>query len=334
MPTASTARIQYEESQTAVAITELTNQGDNLDFRSADELWSAAEGFEPTVTPNGLYDGGRITVAASGSNDVVDISQARVYIAGVLTTISASVDEAIARPTLSHIKYSIQMTSGGAFSVVAGAEHTAFSDTRGANGGPPYVLVDSTELGQIHLSSATPAAITATEIKQVVGTHTERFDRPTWSVKHANVSSGILGYAGILFNSALPLIHTGDVPKDVYASWYTPEFAEINRAYDWVPPSTSVSVNSTQVYNEVVGEVSESIGAGSFTALMDTNISDPILAKTGKTIWFKYWQNRLNTTVYQICQGRLGDTRANPAGANINASFTLGAETKALDIYA
>lgn len=333
MPNASKARIQYEEAQTPVSIAELTNQGDNLDFRSTDELWSAAEDYPPVVTPNGLYDGGRITVAASGSNDVVDISEARVYIAGVLTTISASVDEAIARPTATHIKYSIQMTAGGAFSVVAGAEHTAFSDTRGANGGPPYVLVDSTELGQVHLSSSTPAAIIATEIKQD-GSYTERFDSPTWNVKYANAANGILGYAGILFNSALPLIHTGDVPKDVYASWHTPEFAEVPRAYDWVPPGTSVSVNSTQVYNETVGDVSESIGAGGFSALMVTNIADPILRKSGQTIWFKYWQNRLTTTIYQLCQGRLGDTRANPASANVNATFVIGAETKAIDIYA
>jgi hypothetical protein len=33
MPNASTARIQYEESQTAVGITELTNQGDNERIR-------------------------------------------------------------------------------------------------------------------------------------------------------------------------------------------------------------------------------------------------------------------------------------------------------------
>ena len=333
MPNASTARIQYEESQTPVSVAELTNQGDNLDFRSTDSLWSASEAYAPVVTPNGLYDGGRVTVAASASNDVVDISEARVYIAGVLTTISASVDEAIARPTATHIKYSIQMTAGGAFSVVAGAEHTAFSDTRGANGGPPYVLVDSTELAQVHLDSVTPAAIVAAEIKQDAS-YTERFDSPTWSVKHANVANGILDNAGILFNSALPLIHTGDVAKDVYASWHTPEFAEVPRAYDWVPPGTTISVNSTQVYGETVGDISESIGAGGFSALMTTNIADPVLRKSGQTIWFKYWQNRLVTTTYQICQGRLGDTRANPASANISATFVLGAETKALDIYA
>ena len=335
MPNASEAILYYEADQAQVAITELTDQGDQLDFRSTDTLWSGFTGKTPVVTPNGVYDGGVITPAVSGSNDVVDISACRCYLAGVLTTVSASVDEALIRPAVSNYqKQSITITSGGAFAVVEGAEHTAFSTVRGAAGGPPYIPVGSVEIGQVWWDSQTPAPVTATEIKQIEGSSLERFDRPTWTVKYSNVANGILGNAGILFNSALPTIHTADVAKKVYASWYTPEFAEIIRAYDWVPPGRTISVNTTETYGETVGSVSRSIGTGSFSALMDTNIHDNILKFENQLLWFKYYQARLETTRYQLAQGYLAVTQSNPAGDNISAAFTLGAESVASMVYA
>ena len=146
MPNASEAILYYEADQAQVAITELTDQGDHLDYRSGDTLWSGFTGKTPVVTPNGVYDGGVITPAVSGSNDVVDISACRAYIAGVLTTVAASTDEAIVRPAANdYQKFSITITSGGAFAVVDGTEHTAFSTVRGANGGPPYIPATSIE---------------------------------------------------------------------------------------------------------------------------------------------------------------------------------------------
>jgi len=335
MANASLAKLMYEADQDQVAITELTDQGDHLDYRSADTLWSGFSGRTPTVTPNGVYDGGVIIPAVSGSNDVVDISECRAYIAGVLTTVSASTDEAVVRPAANdYQKFSITITSGGAFAVVDGTEHTAFSTVRGATGGPPYIPATSIEIGQVWWDSQTPAAVTTSEIKQIEGSSLERFDRPTWTVKYSNVANGIVGYAGILFNSALPTTHTGDVTKDVYASWWTPEFSEIVRAYDWVPPGRTISVNTTEVYNETVGAVSRSIGAGSFSALMETNIHDNILKFENELLWFKYYQARLETTRYQLAQGYLANTQANPAGDNISSAFTLGAENVASMVYA
>jgi len=335
MPNASEAILYYEADQDEVAITELTDEGDHLDYRSTDTLWSGFAGKTPEITPNGVYDGGVIIPAVSGSNDVVDISDCRAYIAGVLTTVSASTDEALVRPSVSNYqKFSITITSGGAFAVVDGAEHTAFSTVRGADGGPPYIPATSIEIGQVWWDSQTPAAVTTTEIKQIEGSSLERFDRPTWSVKYSNVANGIVGYAGILFNSALPTTHTGDVTKDVYASWHTPSFGEIIRAYDWVPPGRTISVNTTETYGETVGSVSRSIGAGGFSALMDTNIHDNILKFENKNLWFKWYQDRLATTRYQLAQGYLAVSQSNPAGDNISATFALGAESVASMVYA
>jgi hypothetical protein len=318
-----------------VAITELTNQGDNLDFRSTDTLWSGFSGKTPTITPNGLYDGAAIIPAVSASDNVIDIAEGRVYIAGVLTTISADTDITCARPTVSdYVIYSVQAKSDGTYEVIKGTEGSGFSETRAAAGGPPLITATSSEIGWVKYDSQVAAAIAADEIKSIEGTSLERFDGPTWNVKYKNVSNGILGYAGILFTAALPAIHTGPATKDVYASWHTPSFAELNRAYDWKPPALSISVNSTAVYSDVVGAVNSSVGAGTFSALTQTNIHDNILRVGGKLIWFKYFQDRLETSRYQVSQGHLAVDQDNPAGDNISISCTLGAESVADMVYA
>jgi hypothetical protein len=334
MPDASNAILYYEADRTAVDITELTNQGDDKDFRGSSQLWSGAAGHLPVVTPNGVYDGGIIIPAVSGDDDKVDISECRAYIAGVLTTISASIDEAITRPAAeSYQKFSIQITAGGAFAVVEGVEHTGFSTVRGAAGGPPYVVVDSIELAQIWYDSQTPAVVTSDEIKQVIGTHTERWDYPQWQVNFANVANGALGYAGIEFYTALSAIHTGDVVKDVYASWKTPAFQEIVDAYDWVPPATTISVNTTEVYGRVKGGKTQSLGAGSFNMHLSDGVSDNILRHQNLNLWLKFFPNRLNAP-YQLVQGNMVQQSQFPAGGNIMAAFSVAAESQGDNVFA
>lgn len=334
MPDASQAILYYEADRTAVALSELTNQGDNKDFRGTSNLWSGAAGFAPVVTPNGLYDGGVVTPAISGSDDVVDITACRVYLAGVLTTVAASTDEAITRPVATdYQKFSIQVTAGGAFSVVDGAEGTSFSTVRGAAGGPPYVLVDSVEIAQVWWLSQTPAAVLSTEIKQVIGDSTERWDYPQWQVNYSNVLSGALGYAGVDFYTALSTIHTADAVKDVFASWYEPTFVEIVDAYDFVPPATTISVNTTEVYGRVKGGKTQSLGAGSFSAHLQDGVSDNILRSQNAQLWFKFFPNRLNAP-YQLVQGYMVMTQSFPAAGSIGAAFSIAAESQGSNVFA
>jgi len=146
---AENAKIIYESGQDLVPFVQLTDQGDHKDFRSADPLWSNKAGYVPDVKPNGLATGGVAGVAASGSNDVVDVAALTCYLAGVLTPVNAAADTAIGRPTASHVKYSITITDAGAIAAVKGAENTSFSTTRGANGGPPLILPTSIEIAQV-----------------------------------------------------------------------------------------------------------------------------------------------------------------------------------------
>src|SRR5512139_3103371 len=98
MSTAENAKIQYESGQDIVTFVALTDQGDHIDFRSADALWSKRSGYEPDVKPNGVATGGVVSVAVSGGNNVVDLAALTCYLAGVLTSVGADADVAITRP--------------------------------------------------------------------------------------------------------------------------------------------------------------------------------------------------------------------------------------------
>ena len=342
MSTAENATIRYESGQDLVSFVALTDQGDHKDFRSADPLWSNRAGYEPDVKPNGLATGGLVIPAVSGTNNLVDVAALTCYLAGVLTSVGADTDVALTRPTggspvNTHNKSSITITSAGAIAVVKGTDGTAFSTTRGAAGGPPLIPLASIEIAQVWLDSAAAAAIAADEIKAVIGTHVERYDYPTWEQKRFNVENGVIGNAGVLFASALPLIHSATSPvvptaKKVYAQYYEPAFADISKSSDFVPPETSHSVSSKQIYGSTLGASSASLNQGSFTAYLEDGISDGLLSLKNQELFFKFLQNRLNSTPYILCQGKLGVSRSFPAGDQITAACTVSAQSAAVEV--
>ncbi len=413
--TASNAILYGEAGQDLVEMVALSDSGDNTKFNSAAARWSDASGKTPDVKPNGLATGGVVSIADSGSNDVVDITALTCYLAGVETEVSASTDESITRgdssyllltlaasgytscvagdigktvtggvtgdtgeliaynnttrewlidPTeeadtfddddealtivadgtgagdlsavgaeATHKICSIQVTSAGAISVVEGDEGTSFTTTRGVPGGAPYVLATSIEIAQVRYTSTTSAAVDADEIKQVVNTHCERYDYPNWDVKYSRVTDGVAGYAGVTFLSALPDIHTGDIPKAVYAEYYTPSLAEVELSSDFVPPENSYSVNSEQVYGATVGTESSSLGAGSFKSRLSNGVNDTILLMKDDIRWFVFYPDRLVTTKYISCQGKVGVKRGFPAGNSMTADVTIAASEVGDDQY-
>ncbi|MBI4720828.1 MAG: hypothetical protein HY770_06335 [Chitinivibrionia bacterium] len=332
---AENAVVSYEAGQTAVAMVALTDQGDHKDFRSADTLWSNKSGYEPSVKPNGLATGGVVTPAAGGGNDHIDVAALTCYLAGVLTTVGAATNVDISRGVTTDICMitSITVTDAGAIAAVAGTDGTAFSTTRDAAGGPPLIPVGSIEIAQVRTTSVTAAPVAETEIFQVVGTHCERYDYPTWEEHRANVEAGILGNAGVEFAAALPLIHTGAVAKKVYAAYYVPEFTEVPKASDFVPPETTHSVASKQIYGKTLGSSASSLNQGSFVAYLEDGISDGLLAAKNQTLWFKFKQDRLRDP-YILCQGKTGISRTFPAGDQISANVTISAEESALEVTA
>ncbi|HET56888.1 MAG TPA: hypothetical protein ENN35_00415 [Deltaproteobacteria bacterium] len=331
MPSAENAILEYEAGQNAVSMAALTDTGDHKTFLSSDELWSDKAGYEAQVRPNGLETGGAVTPAASGSDDVVDVAALTCYLAGVNTNVAADTDKSITRgSTHNFTRHSVTVTSAGAIAVIDGTEGESFSDTRGAAGGPPWIPTGSIEIAQIHISDKTPAPIAADEIKQVPGIHREMYSYPTWVENRIAVENSVIGYAGVTFNAALPLIHSDDAgstkaAKKVCASYATPEFAEIPNAYDFVRPATSYTVNSTQVYGGTVGSASRSLGGGSFSFSCRDGITDSLFAEEGSNLWFKFRPHRLKTPAI-FCQGILGIKESFPAGDAISAECTISAE--------
>jgi len=333
-------RLDYEAGQTAVAMTALTDSGDNKTFNSAAELWSNRAGFTPTVRPNGVLTGLVVSVAASGTNNMVDVSGGTCWLAGEETDITADTDVEITRATTAdtHIINSITVTAAGAIAVVAGTDGTAFSATRGAEGGPPWIDNDAIEIAQIKTTSFTAAAVTASEIVQVPGSSRETALFPVWEQERIRVSNGALGYAGVTFASELAEIHSEDAgvtaaTKQVYASYYTPTFAQVPKASDFVRPSNSYSVSSTEYYGGAMGSRSRSIGQGSFTGYTNS-LTEGFLVFEGEELWFKFRNDRLVTLPAVYCQGVLGIAETFQTDGSIEIAATISAESQGERILA
>ena len=323
MSTAENAKLQYEAGQNATAMSALTNSGDETTFTSGASLWSGKSGYAPVVRPNGLLTGGAISVHAT--NDKVTVAALTCNLQGVVTSVAAG-EATITRPASDKAKVcSITINAAGSIAVVAGTDGagTTFSETRAATGGPPLIPVDSIEIAQVRVTTSAAGAVAASEIYQVVGLHTERADFPLWDVNY--------GSGSVTFLGALPEIHTGVVPKKVYASYASPIFADVALASDFIPPENTHSVSSTQVYGTTLGATASTLGQGSFTAYLTNGVSDALVQLKDQTLWFKFFPDRY-ASPYLLCQGKLGVSRTFPAGDSIQAACTISASAPAVEV--
>ena len=213
MTTAENSVLYYEAGQTYVPMSELADSGDHKTFNSNTECWSDEAGFSPVIKPDGVLTGLVVTPAASESNDMVDVSAGTLNLAGVVTTLSAGADKTCLRGSGADICRinSITITSAGAVAVVSGAAHTAFSEVRGADGGPPYIPAGSVEIAQVRFSSITAAPVAGSQIMAVPNRHREMANYP--SIVRINLireQDTLIGVAGVDFSTALMRNHTGD----------------------------------------------------------------------------------------------------------------------------
>jgi len=327
MSNAENAKLQYEGGQNVSAMSSLTDSGDKTTFDSSASLFSRRSGFEPVVRPDGLVTGGLVINAVSGTNDLVDAAALTAYIGGDLKNVGADTDLTCERgaTTNTHRINSITVTSAGAVAVVSGTASTAFTETRGAAGGPAYIPVGSIEIAQVRLTSITSAAVEASEIKQVVGLHQERYDSPLFEIDYL---------AGkVKFNDALAGIHTAGVAKGVSASYASPSFADVPKAADFVAPETSHSVSSTQIYGSTLGTSSSSLGQGSFTSYLEDGINDAIVKLKNENLFFRFYPDK-NKVGHILCQGKLGISRTFPAGDEIQASCTISSSAEGQEVSA
>lgn len=319
------SRVDYESGVTPFAMSALTDSGDHKNFTSQASLFSESSGNAPDVRPDGVLTGGLVTPAAAGGTDDVDVSALTCHLAGAPDIVAAALDQAITRPATAVSKVnSITVTSAGAVAVVAGLDglSAAFSEVRGAAGGPPFIPVGSIELAQVRVTSDTAAVITAAQILQTVGTHREKSDFPVFTVDNA---TGEVNFAQVL-----PAIHTGSLAKGVYASYAEPIFNEQPFANDFVPAETTHSTSSTQVYGATVGSSSSSLGQGKFTAILKDGITDDILGRKNETLWFRYYQDK-NKAAHLLTQGKLGISRTFGASDNPKVACTISPQAASVE---
>jgi hypothetical protein len=335
MATAENAKLQYEAGQNSAAMAALTDSGDHVTLTSAATLWSGRSGFAPVVRPNGMLTGGAVTPDGSEADNVVDVAALTLNLNGVVTSVAAGeLTASRGASTDTHRITSLTVNSSGSLAAVAGTAHTAFSETRGASGGPPLIPVDSVEIGQVRLTSITDAPVESTEIFTVVGLHRERADFPLYDVNYGpTIVDGVQTVAGgsVSMQDTLPLIHTGPTAKKVFASYASPIFADVALASDFVPPETSHSVTSTQVYGTTLGSTSSTLGQGSFTAYLQDGVTDALVVLKNATLWFKFFPDRYQSS-YVLAQGKLGISRTFPAGDTLQAACTISASAAAIEV--
>lgn len=336
MPTAKNAKLQIEGGRTLHSFAAMTDSGDQTVFNiSGGSIFSGKSGFAPDVRPDGIVSGRNLLSPHADANKVT-VAGFTCYLAGVLTTISAGTATAV-RPVTAVAKVcSITINDAGTITVVEGTDGSGatFSETRDAAGGPPLIPVGSIEIGQVRFTSDTSAVVAASEIFQNDGDHVERSNYPIFAVKNlgdglqASVSAKKNAY--VEFASALPKSHTGAIPKGVFIQYYAPAFQDLGRIFDFVPVETSHGVSSKEYYRGAVASVSESIGQGSFTALLADAIQDLIVSEKNQILTLKFFPDE-NKAPYVLTQGKLGIKRSYPAGDQIQAAVTVSAEEASVE---
>jgi hypothetical protein len=324
--------IRYEAGQTAQPFQELTADATFTTFSATFAPVSNAAGSEPVVAPYGLLTGGAVTPHAS--DNTVNVAALTASMAGVsgadasgVIAVSAGT-VVITRPATAVSKInSITVNSSGALAAVAGTDGatTAFSETRGAAGGPPLIPVGSIEIGQVRVVSNTAAPITAAQIYTVPGLHVERADYPVYQLDYAT--------GKVAFVEPLPLIHTGPAGKKVFMRGATPLFAPLPNTSDWVPAESTYSITSTSTYDGPIGSASSSLGQASFTAVLKDGITDSFVASKGKELWFEFRPDRDKTVPKQLTQGIFGVSRTFPSGGgNFSAACTITPRVESVDV--
>jgi hypothetical protein len=330
MPTAKNSKILIETGQTLNDFAAMTDSGDHQVFTiSGGPLWSGKSGYEPDVRPNGITSG-RNLLSPGTTVDTVRVAAFTAYSKGTEQSPSATSVTATRATTAGYYKTtSVTMASDGSVVKVTGTEGAAQSETRNAAGGPPYIPAEDIELGQIRVSGGTAAVITTDEIKQVIGQHTETYDSPTWDENNTGDGESALTSAQknayIKFLSAAPLSHTGGIAKGVYVKYYEPVFQEVSKAMDFVPAESSHTVTSTEFYRGAIASVAESVGQGSFTALLNDGLTDSIVGEKNQVITVKQFPDE-NKNPYSLTQGKLGIARTFPVANQIQAECTISAE--------
>lgn len=325
--------LYMETGKTPLGIQLLSDLGDHQTFGLPGvDLWSALALTD--VRPNGVIAGVNMgSPAASGANDACDVAAIVCMIMGVKTPVAADTDVTITRPATDVAKInSFTVTSAGEIAVVAGLDglSSAYSLVRGAAGGPPLIPVDSTELFLVKVTDSDPAPITAgqivhtTEFAEVFTIHETGFgDHSEFSLRRR---------AHIFMGRELPLIHTGPATRRIYADIAEPQKTLISKTKDFKAAEVSSSITSTQFYDALDAEDSDSLAAGGFSAKLVNGVSDLILASRKKVRTFWFYPDK-DQTDHVLTQGKVSAARTWEVGGGTMAAVVIAAKQASVEIF-
>ena len=309
MASNANSRIDYQTGEVPFPMGEITSSDDKKFDTLTPILTDSYD-----IRPNGVLTGGLMT--GTTTDNQINIGTLELNLNGVIATIAAGNKTIVRAGTDVASISSITITSAGAVAVIKGTDSasTAFSEVRGDAGAPPFIPVDSVEIGQVRTTTNAASVFNAGDVFQIEGAHMETAGFPVYE---ADVFTG-----KIVFDLTLPLTHTGGVAKKVFASYSKPVFTEQKFSNDFVPAETSYSTSSEQVYSATIGSSSSTLGQGSFTAILKDGITDPILASVGKNLMFRYFQDR-NKPAHILTQGVLGTVRSFAASDNPKVALSI-----------
>lgn len=213
----------------------LTPEADNKTFDSGQELWKRNP--KPNILVSGIRGG--CSVNPTANVDEVQVGSGAMNFDGVQSNVSADASVTVSRPVSGSnvIVNAIVIDSAGAITNLAGAEGTD-GGARGAVGGPPLIPVDRLLIAEVKLGDAASAVVATGEINTSV---MERADRPSYDIDYIN--------GKIVFSRALETIHTGTVPRTVYAGYDFSLLEVIGHMDDWAL-SGATNVADATVYGD------------------------------------------------------------------------------------
>jgi len=298
----------------------------NKKFLTQAEYISDLAGIQAEVRLDGVISGFALT-PGSGFNEV-DYSAGSLYIKGQLVEVEAGTISNITRPTSvgEVLVTALTVNASGTVSATPNTEG-ATSTTRGSAGGPPFLPVDEVLIGYI---TATYYEGSASGEKVLTVGEIDSYTKEYAAIPSAKVifHDEDQDYGCIELANVLPEIHAataagpGTAVRNVYASYYEPEFEEVPDAKDF-SFDEDVSTYKSKAYKDASEETALGTPSwsGSFDAYFSTVEDILNLVKNSKR-WVKHFPDADLTPHWSgMCIVKV--SRETPVENNMMASVTL-----------
>lgn len=333
--TGANASVQVELGSTSYpmsALTSVTSPASlvNKKFLTLAEYISDLAELQPEIRVDGVISGFTIT-PGSGYNEV-DVSAGSMYLKGQTVDVNAATVQNLTRPlTQGQVLVSaLTVDESGTITVTPGTEG-ATSTTRGAAGAPPFLPVDEVLIGYVTMtyyggSASGEKVVTSGEIDS----YTKEYAAiPSAKVVfHDGIGENKTNMGCVQLANALPKIHAstaagpGTAVRNVYASYYEPEFEEVPDAKDF-SFSEDVATYKSKAYKDESEE--SSLGTPSWSASFSayfTTVEDILNTIKNSKRWIKHFPDA-DLTPHWAGRSIVKVDRESPVEGTLAASITL-----------